>query len=108
MKKFDYVGIDPVKDEEGRKWIEEGEARAVAAWRADLYGTGADLGEKRRRRGWEGYEAIIEGYGGRDIVDSMGRWVPELLGWNGGDTGMEIYSGELGWDLAKQNREVYQ
>ena len=74
------------KDEEGQAQIERGEKRAIDLWKADPYGTGRILEGKRRERGWMGQVVYAE-------VEDMQK----LLVWRGGESGKELYPGQLPW-----------
>lgn len=86
------IGIDPPEHVTLRAVLEKGEReRGYGVWRGDVYGVGEMLGRKRAVRGWiEGMEAVV-GVG-------EGEGVRELLGWRGGESGVEIYPGRLPWD----------
>ena len=72
--------------------MEEGEReRGWGVWRGDLYGRRELLGGKRRARGWMDEVKGIVGEGCEEGVR-------ELLDWDGGRTGVEVFDGVLPWD----------
>jgi hypothetical protein len=101
LSRMRYVGIDPAKDANGRRQIEEGEAKAMREWMADMYGMGSNLGGKRAKRGWKGPDEVAGSYGG-----ILG--VRDLLAWTGGQTGAEVFAGRLAWseDGGEQGRQT--
>ena len=78
-----YVGIDPKKDEEGRKAIDVGEDKARADWELDWWGYGENLDGKRRNRGWRGLEGLM----GLEWEASA----KQLMLWEGGETRREVF-----------------
>lgn len=70
--------------------VEGGVVGAMREWREDRYGVGEVLGGKRRKRGWKGGEGVVIGEG-------VGEGVRGLVEWRGGETGREVYPGELPW-----------
>ena len=89
---MNFIGIDPPESVSPRKFLEEGErARGWGVWRGDLYGMGELLGGKRRVREWRDEVKGVVGEGYEEGVRG-------LLGWGGGRTGVEVFSGALPWD----------
>ena len=83
------MGIDPPEYVTPRSILLEGESkRGYGAWKTDLYGLGVDLGSKRIARGWKD-DTISPFY-----VDER---INNLLCWRGGETGKEIFPGDLPW-----------
>lgn len=70
--------------------VEGGVVGAMREWRADRYGVGEVLGGKRKKRGWKSGDQVVLGEG-------VEKGVRELVDWRGGETGMEVYPGELLW-----------
>jgi len=87
-----YVGIDPPEEVTSRAELDDGEAkRGYGLWKEDWYGVGVVLAKKRRDRGWvEGRE--------RELADGLEVGVRGLLAWKGGDTGVEVFNGDVPWD----------
>lgn len=89
---MDFIGIDPPEAVTPRRWLEEEEReKGWAVWRRDLYGSGNSVRRKRMERGWKDE---VEGIVGEGLEDG----VRDLLGWDGGRTGVEIFGGALPWD----------
>ncbi|KAL6721370.1 hypothetical protein ACLMJK_000473 [Lecanora helva] len=86
-----YVGIDPPECVTSKSSLEEGEERrGYGVWKGDLYGVGEVLGGKRVGRGWR--EECLGGLG-----EGVEEGVRGLLGWRGGESGVEVYGGDLPW-----------
>lgn len=85
-------GINPPFSLEELRETEDGEMeRGFGRFEMDLYGAGEMLDGKRRARNWD--PRIGEAaYGGLEPE------VAELLNWNGGLTGQDIYPGRLPWE----------
>lgn len=87
------MGIDPPESVTPRSALQDvrgGVVGAMREWEGDRYGVGEGLGGKRRRRGWEwGNEGVLG--------EGVERGVRGLVEWRGGETGREIYAGELPW-----------
>ncbi|KAJ9244568.1 hypothetical protein DTO271D3_3922 [Paecilomyces variotii] len=72
-----FVGINPPPEITSPESLVEGEEkRGVALWKKDLYGTGPELVEKRRKRGWgDGMEdGIFVNVGFEPVVERLVRW----------------------------------
>lgn len=86
-----YVGIDPPETVTSQDSLFKGEnERGYGVWKADLYGVGDVLGKKRTERGWDAKTLEIVGDGLEDGVCA-------LLRWTGGESGVEMYGGNLPW-----------
>ncbi|KAL2045142.1 hypothetical protein N7G274_002223 [Stereocaulon virgatum] len=87
-----FLGIDPPEQVTPRTVLEEGKGEGgYGVWKGDLYGVGDILGGKRRARGWVEESLRVVGEGVEE-----GVW--RLLGWRGGESGVEVYLGRLPWD----------
>ncbi|KAJ9210670.1 hypothetical protein DTO166G4_7730 [Paecilomyces variotii] len=72
-----FVGINPPPEITSPESLVEGEEkRGIALWKKDLYGTGPELVEKRRKRGWgDGMEdGIFVNVGLEPVVERLVRW----------------------------------
>lgn len=86
-----YVGIDPPETVTSPETLIKGEnERGYGVWKGDLYGVGELLGEKRMQRGWDDKTVEMLGEGLEDGIS-------ELLRWTGGESGVEVYGGNLPW-----------
>lgn len=54
------------------------------------------LAGKRRARGWKGEESVREVEVAMEVGEHEG--VEELLRWEGGREGVEVFAGSLPWD----------
>lgn len=98
---FKYVGIDPPMDAEKRTEVLVGEmARGYGAWQQDLYGTRKVLAGKRAARGWSDKKmnSIQNLARGSWNSSQAQKAALELLGWDGGASGVEMYPGKLPWN----------
>lgn len=97
---FDYresdraslVGINPPPAITSPESLAEGELkRGIGLWSRDRYGVGEELGEKRRKRGWERPDVFI-GKGLEPVVE-------RLVVWDGGEGGNQWFPemGDLPW-----------
>ncbi|KAL4915841.1 hypothetical protein BDW62DRAFT_203294 [Aspergillus aurantiobrunneus] len=89
------VGINPPEEVTPLEELVEGEEkRGIGLWGGDLYGTGEELKGKREKRGWvDGMER------GLWVGVGLESKVEELVCWNGGSNGTELFPGmrELPW-----------
>ena len=91
---FEYIGIDPPMDFAKKSEVMAGElSRGHGAWQTDLYGVKNVLAAKRKARGWSDDKAnavenlVTRAWGGRSTKDKA----LELLRWDGGESGVEVY-----------------
>lgn len=89
-----FKGVDPAEHVVRREVLDAGEsARGYKAFQGDPYGTGTLLQAKRQGRGWRNeYENLWNA--------TIGDGVTELLSWSGGESGREIFPGQLPWDTS--------
>lgn len=106
------MGIDPpggseAGEKEGkevqwkkkRELMLKGEEKAREVWSGDLYGTGEVAAIKRRGRGGMGWPYVWKPL--EDGREEDKGWVERFLGWEGGETGREVYAGWLPWDVSE-------
>ncbi|KJX95759.1 hypothetical protein TI39_contig1051g00024 [Zymoseptoria brevis] len=87
------LGINPPFTAQEFEETEVAESeRGYAPWKVDLYGVGAVLGRKRMERGWDD-ERAKDGW-----MSELRGEVRELLEWQGGSTGREIFPKTLPWE----------
>ena len=91
-----YVGIDPPPDVTPRNVLDEGEARAVNAWKIDPYGAGHELSSKRAKRGWQPDSAEMVWIRSSGVLESE---VKELLAYDGGSDGNAMFAKPLPWTV---------
>ncbi|KAL4773197.1 hypothetical protein BDW60DRAFT_29528 [Aspergillus nidulans var. acristatus] len=89
------IGINPPEEVTPLEELLDGEEkRGLGLWKRDRYGVGAELKEKRMERGWvDGLEkGLWVGVGLEPVVE-------ELVHWNGGSAGNELFPDimELPW-----------
>ncbi|KAL8797450.1 MAG: hypothetical protein Q9195_000266 [Heterodermia aff. obscurata] len=89
-----FIGVDPPEHVVKREALEAGEsARGYKAFQGDPYGTGTLLQAKRQGRGWKNeYQSFWNA--------STGDGVTDLLSWSGGESGSEMFPGQLPWAAA--------
>ena len=96
LNKVSYVGINPPEEITAEGELNENEAKAVSAWREDLYGTHQELASKRLKRGWDPLQAeeqLLLHDGG-----SFEQRVSNLLKYDGGTDGQTLYPAALPWN----------
>lgn len=87
-----FVGIDPPESVTSQAELLKGEETSgYGVWKGDLYGVGEVLGKKRMQRGWE--EGTLDVIG-----EGLEEGTRKLLHWRGGESGVEVYGGDLPWD----------
>lgn len=96
LDRISYVGINPPEDITAEGELNENEAKAVAAWREDLYGTRHELALKRLRRGWHPLQ-VEEQLLLRD-GDPLEKSVSDLLEYDGGRDGQTLFPEALPWN----------
>jgi hypothetical protein len=87
------VGVDPPDHITPQTLLIQGEERnGYGLWKDDLYGAKEALKKKRADRGWDKdkYVEVIRGWG-------LDEGLIGLIEWDGGESGMEVYEGELPW-----------
>lgn len=96
LERVSYVGINPPEEITAEGELIENEAKAVAAWREDLYGTRQELASKRLKRGWDPLqvEELLLLHGG----DSVEKSVCDLLKYDGGTDGQTLFPEALPWN----------
>lgn len=75
------IGVDPPEHITSQESLKQGEAlRGIGLWRRDLYGTGPELADKRRKRGWVSgmEEDLFLNKGLEEVVE-------QLVCWKGGE-----------------------
>ena len=109
LSRTTFVGIDPPEEVTSRAELDAGEAKAVDAWREDLYGVGDVLGMKRRKRGWGAREVLhveygqsaddsVFAYGDAWAEKGLGQGIHDLLRYDGGGDGKTLLPGSLPWE----------
>ncbi|KAK2759925.1 hypothetical protein FQN54_002661 [Arachnomyces sp. PD_36] len=97
------IGINPPPEITSPESLVEGELkRGIGLWAKDRYGVGGDLGEKRRKRGWEG-PGVFVGKGLEPVVERLVLWD----GGEGGEGGNELFPMMEGlpWYFGKGDHE---
>lgn len=85
-------GINPPFTLAELQQTEKGEeVRAVQPFVNDPYGVQPSLADKRRARNWD-FQMIA------DLASELEPEVGELLVWDGGETGRDVYPGTLPWE----------
>jgi len=96
-KSWQVIGINPPFDEEEEKLVARLELEnALFPFQNDLYGMHGRLKEKRHERGWK--EKSIH-----QVSRGQPEAVQQLLVWNGGETGHEVFSSNLPWEIQNPN-----
>lgn len=92
--RFRVQGINPPFSRAELQHTEDGEAaRAFQPFAHDPYGVQPSLADKRRARNWD-FEMLSQ------VVPQVEPEVGELLCWDGGNTGREIFPKTLPWEEA--------
>ena len=94
MERITYLGIDPPPEVTPRHVLDKGEAKAVEAWKVDLYGVGHELSSKRVQRGWDPDCAEMATL---LSIPSLEPVVKELIMYDGGSCGNTIFPKPLPW-----------
>ncbi|KAI9699719.1 MAG: hypothetical protein M1836_002753 [Candelina mexicana] len=94
VDKIQVLGIDPPERVSCAEGLRRGEERdGYGVWKGDLYGCGRRLRGKRVGRGWrEEEEEELEVMG-----EGCEEGVKELLRWEGGESGVQLFPGDLPW-----------
>lgn len=95
LDRISYVGINPPEEITAEGELNENEAKAVAAWREDLYGTRHELASKRLKRGWHPLQ--VEEQPLLHDGDSLEKTVCDLLKYDGGTDGQTLFPEPLPW-----------
>ena len=94
LDRVTYIGIDPPPEVTPKRALDEGEAKALEAWKVDLYGVGHELSSKRVKRGWEPDSAEMATL---LSIQSLEPVVKELVMYDGGSCGNAIFPKRLPW-----------
>lgn len=90
LDKFTFIGIDP--PDTPREVLDEGEKeRGWGPFSKDMYGVGPALEGKRMVRGWNWHRV-------EEVKAGCEKEVERLLRWKGGESGNNIFPGDLPWD----------
>lgn len=93
VDKINVLGIDPPFTPADHDQTISGEIRqgyGLFSW--DLYGVRDPLASKRRDRGWN--DAV-----GATLGDGLETEVQDLLAWQGGRDGRQVFPGRLPWEI---------
>ncbi|KAI9775694.1 MAG: hypothetical protein M1835_005724, partial [Candelina submexicana] len=96
-ERIQVLGIDPPESVSCAEALRKAEERdGYGVWKGDLYGCGERLRGKRIGRGWKEEEE-------ERLLDVVGQGceegVKELLRWEGGESGVQVFPGDLPWAI---------